>query len=391
MVSRRSKVVLPFALPSAFALAACHSGAATARHATGPDTRPMFVDDTSGIAGLHVVANQLAVGVRRVRLLGASHSGTEYACVGGYGIFDGPSDASLPRAMASWNMNTVRIPLNEDCWLGINGVSPRFGGAAYRQAIADFVAMLRNNGMWVIVDLHWSAPGNTLARQQQPMADADHAPDFWRSVAATFKNDSGVLFDLFNEPYLSPANAKSDDPWHCWLRGCSMYPSAQLPAAWQSAGMQQLVDAVRGAGASNVILVGGLAWSNDLRGWLAHRPEDPLRQLVASFHLYNFNACRDAQCWDSEVGSVAQVVPVVTGEVGEDDCEHGFLDRYVTWADSRAVSYLGWAWNPWDCKRGPALVTNYDGAPTPFGDGLRAHLKLLPRSAAAPRPLAGDP
>ena len=25
--------------------------------------------------------------------------------------------------MKAWNINAVRVPLNEDCWLGINGVA----------------------------------------------------------------------------------------------------------------------------------------------------------------------------------------------------------------------------------------------------------------------------
>jgi hypothetical protein len=36
-------------------------------------------------------------------------------------------------------MNVVRIPLNEDCWLGINGVNPAYGGYNYQKAIGDFV------------------------------------------------------------------------------------------------------------------------------------------------------------------------------------------------------------------------------------------------------------
>jgi endoglucanase len=38
-----------------------------------------------------------------------------------------------------------------------------------------------------------------------------------------------------------------------------------------------------------VILLGGLAYSNDLTGWLAHRPTDPTGNLAAAVHVYNFN------------------------------------------------------------------------------------------------------
>jgi len=38
------------------------------------------------------------------------------------------------------------------------------------------------------------------------------------------------------------------------------------------------------------------------------------------------------------------------------------------------VSYLGWTWNVWNCSSGPALITDYYGKPTLFGEGLKAHL-----------------
>jgi len=28
------------------------------------------------------------------------------------------------------------------------------------------------------------------------------------------------------------------------------------------------------------------------------------------------------------------------------------------------ISHLAWTWNTWDCKNGPAVITNYDGTCT---------------------------
>ena len=36
--------------------------------------------------------------------------------------------------------------------------------------------------------------------------------------------------------------------------------------------MQALVNAVRSTGASNVIMTGGLTWTNDLTQWLTYEP-----------------------------------------------------------------------------------------------------------------------
>jgi hypothetical protein len=240
------------------------------------------------------------------------------------------------------------------------------------------VSLLHRAGMVVILDLHWTAPGATMAIRQLPMADADHAPAFWSSVATTFKADSEVVFDLFNEPYIDTANSQTFDPWGCWLHGCMVRAGNGVPSDWQATGMQQLVNAVRSTGARQVVMAGGLARANDLSRWLSHRPVDPAGQLAASLHMYNFNACRDVSCWSAQVARVAARVPVITGELGEDDCAGGFVEQFMAWADTAAVSYLGWTWNTWDCSGGPALISDYTGTPSQFGAAYRDHLATLP-------------
>ncbi len=313
---------------------------------------------------LHVSGNHLVDGAgHQLRILGVNRSGAEFACIQGWGIFDGPVDDASIAAIASWHVNAVRVPLNEDCWLGINGVNPAYGGAAYKQAIKGLVSRLHAHGLYAILDLHWNAPGTTAATGQQRMPDADHSPTFWKRVAKAFKKDPAVAFDLYNEPH--------DVSWACWRDGCT------LPEGWKAAGMTSLVKAVRGTGATNPILLGGLGWSSDLSQWLAYAPADAQHQLVASYHTYNFSGCSNASCWSSTIAPVAAQVPVVTGEIGENDCGHGYVDQYMAWADAHGVSYLGWTWNTWDCGSGPALISAYDGTPTAFGAGVKAHLAAL--------------
>jgi hypothetical protein len=84
--------------------------------------------------------------------------------------------------------------------------------------------------------------------------------------------------------------------------------------------MQSLVNAVRATGATNVIMTAGLTWTNDLTQWLAYKPTDPQNNIVASWHSYNFNACVNVTCWDSQIGTVATQVPVVAGEIGQNTC-----------------------------------------------------------------------
>src|SRR5438132_1569695 len=136
--------------------------------------------DAGGYVGLHVVGNAIHDGSdKTVRLLGVNHSGTEYSCVQGNGIFEGPVDDAAITTIAGWTSNVIRIPLNEDCWLAINGVPANASGAAYKQAISDYVDRILAHGMYAIVELHWSAPGTTLATKQVAMPDKDHAIVFW--------------------------------------------------------------------------------------------------------------------------------------------------------------------------------------------------------------------
>ena len=305
-----------------------------------------------------------------MRLHGVNRSGTESGCIQGWGIFDGPTDAESIAAMQAWKINVVRIPLNEDCWLGINGVKASYAGVAYQQAVVDYVAQLNRAGIYAILELHWSAPGSQRATKQRPMPDRDHSIDFWTSVAGAFGNDSGAIFDLFNEPFPN----SGDDPqtaWTCWNSGgdCEGIP-------FVAAGMQELVNTVRATGANNLIMLGGTSYSHDLSGWLANRPYDPLENLAASWHLYNFNPCVTTECWDQNLSALVEQVPLIAGEVGEDDCSADFVTNAMSWLDAHGQSYLAWTWDAWgpSCES-MSLIQNDSGVPEGgYGQGVHDYL-----------------
>ena len=368
-------------------LAACSSGPPGGGQASTGQASPGTHRQHRNAAAprLHVSGNRLVnAHGRPVVLHGVNRSGTEFLCVQGHGIFDGPSGQASVSAMKSWGINAVRIPLNEACWNGAPYVNPAYSGANYQSAIRSYVNLLNANGMVAILDLHWtegrytgpsSACASAQARCLKPMPDAAQAIPFWTSVAQDFKGNGAVLFDLFNEPFPERAARNEADGWACWLHGGSC-PGIGYPVA----GMQALVDAVRGTGARNVILVGGLTWANDLTGWLASEPADPAHNLAASWHSYNFNACSNVSCWDSQVAPVLAQVPLVAGEIGENTCASGYITALMSWLDSQSASYLAWAWNAdFNCSSGPSLITSYTGTPTPYGAGYQSHLLSLAR------------
>ncbi|MHA3703436.1 glycoside hydrolase family 5 protein [Jatrophihabitans sp. YIM 134969] len=391
---------------------------------TTPDTATAAVPLSITVVGNHFVNGA----GKTVRLLGVNHPSTEYACVDGYGYDDGHFDGADAKAVASWGANAVRVPMNEDCWLGINGqpnsnegADPALTQAGYQQEIVDYVAALHRHGLYAILDLHWSAPGSQVALEQQPMPDLDHAPAFWTSVATRFRSDHAVVFDLFNEPY-DPTDPRSGDDqdsadtvtWNCWQTGttagtagggpCSTtsYDENDNPAGrYTVAGLQTLVDAVRATGAHQPVLAGGLDHANDLGDtdhggdWLNHGLQDPRHAVAASFHNYMGKACDHLGCWQSAVAGVAAKVPVVTGEFAEDNylvstCSvhtaNTFDATYMKWADSAGVSYLAWGWvveSPAEIAADGCsaytLIKNYTThtPAKPHGVAVRNHLQAL--------------
>jgi hypothetical protein len=291
---------------------------------------------------------------------------------------DTAANAASITAFQSWDIQAVRLPVNEDCWLGINGYpAAQYTAATYQQTIVNYINLLTSNNFIVILDLQWNAPGTTQANKQVPMPDLDHSPAFWTSAANTFKNNSSVIFDMFNEPY--PANnSDTTQGWTCWRDGSTAASASPCPEEnYAVAGMQTLVNTVRATGATNIIMLGGLEYSNDLSQWLQFEPTDSTNNLAASFHLYNFNGCNNTSCWSSQVAPVAAKVPVITGELGENDCADTFINTAMSWLDQQGIGYLAWGWDTYDCSSFPSLITDYSGTPTAFGAGFKQHLIAL--------------
>lgn len=314
---------------------------------------------------IRVNGTQLVNGAGRpIQLRGVNRDGNEYACAQGWGIFDGAFKEKSVAAIQSWHVNAVRIQLNEDCWLGINGVNPAYSGSNYQSAIIDYVKLLRSYKIYAIVTLTDTAPGMTLATDAGQMPDESHSPTFWNQAATAFKGMPSVIFDLFGEPF-PDSNTDSPAAWTCWKLG------GTCPGiTYKAAGMQQLVNTVRKTGATNVIMLGGIGYASVLDQWSAYAPADPLHQLAASFHAYSFGGCTTTACWNANLADIGNV-PLVTGEMGFE----GFIDSYIAWANTVGVSYLAWTWDTWGCSAGQALISDYSGTPcAPYGTDYQQQL-----------------
>jgi Cellulase (glycosyl hydrolase family 5) len=362
----------------------------------------------SAISGLHVVGNEIRNDANLpLRLRGANEPSSEYACIYNYGIFQhrvaGVTDDTSVQALQSWKINVLRLPLNEDCWLNVNtaGIDSKYVGADYQTAIDQYVTKLTNAGIAVILDLHWTAPGSEQATSPQlPMPDRDHSITFWQQVANAFKNNTGVIFDLFNEPF--PAdNADSDAAWSCLRDGSPAggpTPSCPGPVRdehhniirasnYAAAGMQELLNVVRSGGATNLVMVPGVAFTGVLSQWMTYKPNDPLNNLAASVHIYpGSSQCSDLSCINKELGPLVQSYPLIAGELGQGSCAVDLINPVIDWLESTSQHFLAWQWTTVSCDGSDGqyygLITDYGtGAPTAgYGEGYKDDLARLVQS-----------
>ena len=361
-----------------------------------------------------------------VQLRGVNVSGLESVAVFGWSPsnpWGSQTGTATPNwdTIKSWGSNVVRLPLNEASWLGLtcvdvggigktvgaNGVTTQNApgttvkadpGGNYQSTVINSVAEANAAGLYVILDLHLAAPSTDCPTMQNAMADADHSVAFWTSVATTFKSSPAVIFELFNEPFLDMSSALADStPLLDLLNGGTMSSYvAQSPSnpwyvtvqhTWKTAGMQQMLDAVRATGSTNVVLTSSLSYASATFDWLASKPTDSAHQLGAVWHAYSVPEyptqvdCVDMPGCSATVMAAAIAIkaagyPVVITEYGDTigGSTAPWASVLLPFADTNGISYLGWAWDTWQGQTANDLITDAAGDPTQgYGTYVKAH------------------
>ena len=243
-----------------------------------------------------------------------------------------------------------------------NGVDASVGGANYQAPILAAVNHItQTDGMYAILDLHWSAPGTTLTTGQGMMPDLDHTVTFWQQVATAYKDNGSVIFDLFNEPVMS--SGTNDQQFACWKNGSTTANGGNCPMVnFAVAGMQQLLTAVRGAGAKNLVMMGGIGYASQLGLWPTYVPADTLSppNIAASWHVYDDQGGCTADgattvaalCGASGLGGEAVMTagyPIVVGETGYYSCSasvgQAWWPLFLSWADAQGLAFVAWSWS----------------------------------------------
>jgi len=262
---------------------------------------------------------------------------------------------SVREAAGNWKANVIRLPLNDEYWLG-KGPRQDDGGVKYRALVDACVRAAASRGAYVVLDLH---------KYKAPHAQS---LEFWEAVAAAYKNNPAVLFDILNEPH--------DISWAQWKSGGTIEdkPAANGKPAetFQSPGMQRVVNEIRAAGARNIIVAGGLDWAYDLSGVLNGFALDDKggNGIVYSAHIYPWKSD-----WQNKVLVVAAKYPVLLGEVGCDTAKMDFIpvaqqENPYTWAPDvlGTIQKYKLNWTAWSFHTGatPRILADWDYNPTPF-------------------------
>ncbi|MDR3688161.1 MAG: cellulase family glycosylhydrolase [Fimbriimonas sp.] len=273
-------------------------------------------------------------------------------------------EQSLPVAFDKWGANLIRVPLSEDRWFG-KGPDSKGDGTNYRKIVDRLVSESTRRGKYILLDLHWSncgVWGQNIAQHKLPDIGS---LAFWKDCAKRYANKPAVLFDLYNEPI--------DAPWTVWRNGGPITEQFNgQTLSYQAIGMQTLVEAIRGVGAKNVIVAGGLGYASRMDGLITNRLVDKSGNgIVYSNHFYPGWESTDS--WEKRMIVATKQLPVLVGEFGADP-----QSLPLDYPKRRAAQVLAvlkkhdWNWCAW-CMHpaaSPCLIADWTYKPTPYFGSL---------------------
>ncbi len=288
-------------------------------------------------------------------------------------IYPKPSDYTY---LAKKGANVVRIPL---LW---ERVQPELNGeldATQLNLILKAVEQAKANKLDVVLDIH------NYAKYKNQLIGSDNVPvsafaDLWKRLAQRFANDEAVILGLMNEP-----NKITSEDW--------------VQAA------QAAINAIRSAGANNLVLVEGIAYSG-AHSWYSNyygtpnavamlKISDPAQHIAFEVHQYldkNSSGTTD-ECVSSTIGSerlsaftdwLRQYKKIgFLGEFGtanNDTCNQA-LENMLSYIEQNQDVWLGWTWwasSAWFKHDYPfKLNPDNDGTDKPQMEILEPHMRKI--------------
>jgi hypothetical protein len=194
------------------------------------------------------------------------------------------STAELQELQA-WGANAVRFQVSQP---GLDPQNALFN-ASFLTQIQGAVTYARSIGLNVIVCVQDEAQSGETSPASVPNAATVRV---WQELAPLFNADTGIMYEIMNEPNLTPGTAN-------W-------------ATWQTA-MTSVITAIRATGSQNAVIADGLSYAEILTG--APAPTDPLNQVIYGEHPYFAGTSTElASTWAANWGNFAATEPVMITE-----------------------------------------------------------------------------
>lgn len=219
-------------------------------------------------------------------------------------------DSTTFNAMVhDWHMNTLRLPVSN--WLYAKYTADYIG--ELDQVIHDANAA----GLFVVLDLHDNIKAGSPYTSKDSTLPKTEDATFWKAIAAHYKANPMVMYDLYNEPI--------ESNWDTWLHGGGTTSDGATIV-----GFQDLVNAVRSTGSQQLIIVepgsaggkgnNGGSGNNQTTaaeegGWatfpIDHAINDP--NIMYSLHVYQ-NIVKPAATQSKKWGPILNRYPIYYGE-----------------------------------------------------------------------------
>ncbi|HLI07679.1 MAG TPA: glycoside hydrolase family 5 protein [Ktedonobacteraceae bacterium] len=265
-----------------------------------------------------------------------------------------------------WHMNALRLPIS-------NWIYAKYP-TSYLNQLDEIVQEANSAGLYVILDLHDDIKAGSPYDQNATLPKVEDL-NFWKIIAAHFKNNPMVMFDLYNEP--------KEPNWNVWRNGGVVIDGAHV------VGFQQMVDAIRSVGAQQVIVLepgsAGHSGENNNNpeegGWATFPANDAINDpnVMYSLHVYQDiiqSPQAQNQKWGPLLNHVAlyygewAFLPNVQGSTGVAHCQS--LPTNGTQASQVVTNFLNYMasihanWTAWEFAP-PYMVQSYSSyAPTVF-------------------------
>ena len=152
--------------------------------------------NSSGTRGWAKIENNTLVSDQGTLLRGATLWFIPYAS----SEYDWATSTSAWSYFTQYHLNTVRLAV--DYGPVTSAVPSTLTMAQVENELDTAIAKATANHMYAVIDLHWDAGAH----------DQSSAVTFWTTIAARYKNDTNVIYELLNEPVAwSPKNYTAQD------------------------------------------------------------------------------------------------------------------------------------------------------------------------------------